>query len=309
MEGSDVTLRCKAKTTPSNLTADFYKDGVFIRSSSTGETTIHSISKSDEGFYKCSISDSGESPESWLAVRGGSVILESPVLPVMEGSDVTLRCKTKTTPSNLTADFYKDGFHFGNGSTGETTIHSVSKSDEGFYTCRISGFEESPKSWLDVKETTTVHTSTSEPGGGSIRTEQAFDTDVQSSPSQFTLVCVSIVLAVLVLVVALLHCGKHRVAVCFSSQTRTPKSDSGEDTQTDSGEASVATPTKATYGIVKKHITKKDENDPAYYTLCPAKSGASSDSAGMSPSAGTCALLEDRFYSTIQQVAEGETAN
>uniref|UniRef100_A0A3Q2TD89 Ig-like domain-containing protein n=1 Tax=Fundulus heteroclitus TaxID=8078 RepID=A0A3Q2TD89_FUNHE len=37
------------------------------------------------------------------------MILQSPVLPVMEGDDVTLSCHTKTAPSNLKAVFYKDG--------------------------------------------------------------------------------------------------------------------------------------------------------------------------------------------------------
>uniref|UniRef100_A0AAQ6IQY6 Ig-like domain-containing protein n=1 Tax=Anabas testudineus TaxID=64144 RepID=A0AAQ6IQY6_ANATE len=68
MEGDDVTLRCRKKQTPSNLTAEFYKDGVFIRSSSTGEMIIHNVSMSDEGLYKCSISGAGESAESWLTV-------------------------------------------------------------------------------------------------------------------------------------------------------------------------------------------------------------------------------------------------
>ena len=74
-EGSDVTLHCwyKNKTTgktSSDLPADFYKDGSLIRTESTGQMTIHSVYKSDEGFYKCIISDHGESPESWVDVRG-----------------------------------------------------------------------------------------------------------------------------------------------------------------------------------------------------------------------------------------------
>ena len=81
----------------------------------------------------------------------GSVILESPVLPVMEGEDVTLSCREKTTSFNLTADFYKDGLHVGRGSTGTLTIHSVSKSDEGLYKCNISGAGESPESRLAVR--------------------------------------------------------------------------------------------------------------------------------------------------------------
>ncbi|XP_028420545.1 low affinity immunoglobulin gamma Fc region receptor II-like isoform X1 [Perca flavescens] len=68
-EREAVTLRCRTKEAPSDLPAGFYKDGLIIRSSSTGEMTIQIVSKSDEGLYKCRISGAGESPESWLAVR------------------------------------------------------------------------------------------------------------------------------------------------------------------------------------------------------------------------------------------------
>ncbi|XP_078020050.1 Fc receptor-like protein 5 isoform X2 [Epinephelus lanceolatus] len=149
-EGNNVTLTCRNKTTSSNLTAGFYKDGLLIRSSSTGEMTIHSVSKSDEGLYKCHISGAGESPESWMAVRAGSVILESPVLPVEEGNNVTLTCRKKMSSLHLTAGFYKDGLLIRSSSTGEMTIHSVSKSDEGLYKCHISGAGESPESWMAV---------------------------------------------------------------------------------------------------------------------------------------------------------------
>ncbi|XP_038839697.1 low affinity immunoglobulin gamma Fc region receptor II-a-like [Salvelinus namaycush] len=105
-EGDSVTLRCRYQGTPSNLTADFYKDGSLIRTETTGEMTIPAVSKSDEGLYKCTNSE-GESPESWMTVTDGAVILESPALPVTEGDSVTLRCRYQVTPSNLTADFYK----------------------------------------------------------------------------------------------------------------------------------------------------------------------------------------------------------
>ncbi|XP_026008501.1 Fc receptor-like protein 5, partial [Astatotilapia calliptera] len=95
-----------------------------------------------------------------LTVTGGSVILQSPVLPVMEGDDVTLLCKTKTTPSNLTAIFFKDGVFTGKDSTGHMTIQHVSRSDEGLYKCDISGHGESPSSWITV---TDKHTTTPPP--------------------------------------------------------------------------------------------------------------------------------------------------
>ncbi|KAF1380995.1 hypothetical protein PFLUV_G00169840 [Perca fluviatilis] len=88
MEGDSVTLRCRTKTTSSfNLTADFYKDGRLIRSSSTENLTIHSVSNSDAGLYRCNVSGAGESPDGWLTVRGHPESPDSPftriLLPVM----------------------------------------------------------------------------------------------------------------------------------------------------------------------------------------------------------------------------------
>lgn len=81
----------------------------------------------------------------------GSVILESPVLPVQEGEAVTLRCRNRTMfSSNLTAEFYKNGLLFGRSATGNMIMH-VSKTDEGLYKCHISGAADSPDSWLAVR--------------------------------------------------------------------------------------------------------------------------------------------------------------
>jgi len=69
-EGDSVTLRCRKHKDPTTLIADFYKHGVRIKTGYKGEMIIHSVSKSDEGPYKCSISGLGVSEESWLAVQG-----------------------------------------------------------------------------------------------------------------------------------------------------------------------------------------------------------------------------------------------
>ncbi|XP_038851198.1 low affinity immunoglobulin gamma Fc region receptor II-b-like [Salvelinus namaycush] len=70
-EGDSVTLSCtnRYQETNPNPKVDFYKDGVLIRNETTGEMTIPAVSKSDEGSYKCK-SNEGESPESWVTVRG-----------------------------------------------------------------------------------------------------------------------------------------------------------------------------------------------------------------------------------------------
>ncbi|XP_025760205.1 uncharacterized protein LOC112844777 [Oreochromis niloticus] len=137
-----------------------------------------------------------------LTVTGGSVILQSPVLPVMEGDDVTLLCKTKTTPSNLTAAFFKAGVFIGNESTGHMTIQHVSRSDEGLYKCDISGHGESPSSWITV---TDKHTTTPPPTSTPPTTS--------TSPSvPFVLSCVGsvCVLVLLVLLVLLVRRCVHR---------------------------------------------------------------------------------------------------
>uniref|UniRef100_A0A3P8P8H7 Ig-like domain-containing protein n=1 Tax=Astatotilapia calliptera TaxID=8154 RepID=A0A3P8P8H7_ASTCA len=89
----------------------------------------------DSGVYWCESREGPISNMVNLTVTGGSVILQSPVLPVMEGDDVTLLCKTKTTPSNLPAAFYKDGSLIRKQPTGHMTIQHVSRSDEGLYKC------------------------------------------------------------------------------------------------------------------------------------------------------------------------------
>ncbi|XP_023254947.1 low affinity immunoglobulin gamma Fc region receptor II-c-like [Seriola lalandi dorsalis] len=110
----------------------------------------------DSGVYWCESREGATSNSISITVTGGAVILQSPVLPVMEGHDVTLHCKTKTPPSNLPAAFYKDGSLITE-TTGHMTIHHVDKSDEGLYSCDIRGHGESPRSWITVtgKSTTT----------------------------------------------------------------------------------------------------------------------------------------------------------
>ncbi|CAK6984847.1 Fc receptor-like protein 5, partial [Scomber scombrus] len=99
----------------------------------------------DSGVYWCESREGATSNSINITV---TVILQSPVLPVMEGDDVTLHCKTKT--SNLPADFHKDGYLIRTEPAGHMTIHHVSKSDEGLYKCHISSHGESPSSWIFV---------------------------------------------------------------------------------------------------------------------------------------------------------------
>ncbi|XP_062850447.1 Fc receptor-like protein 5 isoform X2 [Trichomycterus rosablanca] len=103
------------------------------------------------GVYWCQSESGGSSNPVNITVHYGDVILESPVHPVTEGHSLTLHCLYRyTNHKTHQADFYKDGLVLKN-QTEKMIIHSVSKSDEGFYHCKHPEEGESPKSWILVR--------------------------------------------------------------------------------------------------------------------------------------------------------------
>ncbi|KAM4565494.1 high affinity immunoglobulin epsilon receptor subunit alpha-like [Fundulus diaphanus] len=157
-EGDSVSLSCEADNSSAGWT---------VRRNTTRETrtqcgdtwgklagstcNISFLLQPDSGVYWCEWREGAASSSSiQLTVTGGSVILQSPVLPVMEGDDVTLSCHTKTAPSNLPAAFYKDGSLIRTEPAGHMTLHHVTSSDEGLYRCSISAHGESPSSSISV---------------------------------------------------------------------------------------------------------------------------------------------------------------
>ncbi|XP_031158513.1 high affinity immunoglobulin gamma Fc receptor I-like isoform X4 [Sander lucioperca] len=125
---------------------------------------IKNIFLEDSGEYWCEAEGGERSNSVNITVTEHSVILESPALPVMEGEAVNLSCRNKTASFNLQTDFYRNGCHISSSSTGEMTLHSVSKSDEGLYKCSITGVGESPETWLSVR--VLLYLSTLTPGSG-----------------------------------------------------------------------------------------------------------------------------------------------
>uniref|UniRef100_A0AAQ5YBC8 Ig-like domain-containing protein n=2 Tax=Amphiprion ocellaris TaxID=80972 RepID=A0AAQ5YBC8_AMPOC len=149
----------------------------FIQRCSNSPTLTCSIQNSfvsDSGQYWCENAEQRSNAVS-INVTAGSVILESPVHPIMEGEAVTLGCRHKTTSSNFTADFYKDGRLTGSSSTGNLTIRRLSKSDEGLYKC-MSGHEVSPESWLAVRSKSNT--------GGGVTPENPVNEDSKGSVKQ-----------------------------------------------------------------------------------------------------------------------------
>ncbi|KAK6291897.1 hypothetical protein J4Q44_G00376820 [Coregonus suidteri] len=90
-EGDSLTLSCTFRYQETNLNpkADFHKDGVLIKNETTGEMTIPTVSMSDEGLYKCK-SGQGESPESWVTVRGMNIFMITISPVVAPGSSTSV---------------------------------------------------------------------------------------------------------------------------------------------------------------------------------------------------------------------------
>ncbi|XP_027893408.1 uncharacterized protein LOC114156960 [Xiphophorus couchianus] len=123
---------------------------------STGTTGsscfLSELYEMDSGVYWCESEAGKISNTINITVTDGELILEISALPVMEGDDVVLRCRTRRTLSgNISSTFYKDDLFIGNSVRGNITLQRVSKSDEGLYKCHISGVGESPDSFLTVR--------------------------------------------------------------------------------------------------------------------------------------------------------------
>ncbi|XP_059399842.1 Fc receptor-like protein 5 isoform X2 [Carassius carassius] len=152
-----LSLSCEEQSNSGRWRMRRYTDGwgrlegcSSVWGSQKGSTcSIRKTIPEDTGVYWCE-SESGENSHPVNITVHPGVILESPVHPVTEGETLTLRCLYKySTPANLRADFYKDGSLIQSQTT-EMIISTVSKSDEGFYSCKHRERGESPESWISV---------------------------------------------------------------------------------------------------------------------------------------------------------------
>ncbi|XP_073669827.1 Fc receptor-like protein 5 [Paramisgurnus dabryanus] len=148
-----LSLSCEDHRNSTGWTVRRYtKDKLKLCSSGTTSTcTISDLYTFDSGVYWCQ-SESGENLHPVNISVHHFVILDSPVHPVTEGDPLTLRCLYRNkNPSNLRAEFYKDGSVVQSQTTGDMMIiPTVSKSHEGFYYCKHPERGESPKSWISV---------------------------------------------------------------------------------------------------------------------------------------------------------------
>ncbi|XP_078020315.1 low affinity immunoglobulin gamma Fc region receptor II-like isoform X3 [Epinephelus lanceolatus] len=251
---------------------------------SWGPCYIQHAYKADSGEYWCEAADGERSSTISIIVAVGSVILESPAVPVPEGDAVTLSCKNETTSGRI-ADFYKDGALILTGYAGNVTIRSVSKSDEGLYKCDIIGVGESAESLLTV----TVSPSPDDDTHPARR----------ASPSVFLLwTIVAIFLVTLpLLVVALSLCANHRGLSYASPKTPTSRSRSGE-TDTDKEHRALSKVININH---LQMMTCSPNTEVITFTEEAAASSFTETPDTHPPSADTdqCTTDENSFYYTI----------
>ncbi|XP_067381103.1 basement membrane-specific heparan sulfate proteoglycan core protein-like isoform X2 [Channa argus] len=153
-----VSLSCEGNST--EWTVRRFTDGGFLShcyhwGTMTGSTCKISTSQSGTAVYWCE-SGSGEfsNAVNITVQHQFDIMLVSPVLPVTEGTSVTLGCKFKKENVLSQVFFYKNDKLIQNDTRVELSIFAVSKSDEGVYKCKIkknSQLWTSPQSWMSVK--------------------------------------------------------------------------------------------------------------------------------------------------------------
>ncbi|XP_054476566.1 low affinity immunoglobulin gamma Fc region receptor II-like [Anoplopoma fimbria] len=116
---------------------------------------VPNLVSSDSGVYWCETGAGQRSARVNISVSSASVFLELPELPVIVGSDVTLRCKSRAS-STQTVFFYSNESYIGHGLSGELTISDVQHSHEGLYWCS-TGLSWSYRTWLSVTDPPPPH--------------------------------------------------------------------------------------------------------------------------------------------------------
>ncbi|XP_067435951.1 leukocyte immunoglobulin-like receptor subfamily B member 5 isoform X2 [Thunnus thynnus] len=215
---------------------------------------ISTLLPSDSGVYWCENSSGKISEQINITVTGGQLILEVPALPVLTGSDVTLRCRSRDgsiPPANL----FKNGEHSRAERTGEFNISNVQQSDEGFYSCSVDLTGESPRSRLRVKASPSPSpTSSSSSPPPSVSPSRPSQSSATDSTTTVVAVLGSLVLLVLLLVAVLL---------LWRKQTGT-KHEPDSDTSHLHGKTDSCPPADATYAdITITQTANRREKHPA----------------------------------------------
>ncbi|XP_050924727.1 Fc receptor-like protein 2 isoform X2 [Lates calcarifer] len=166
-EGESVSLRCEGQVVSDGQTVKRTRGGQTEDCGPAGSgfgrfdgfsCIISGLSVSDSGGYWCEDRDGQRRDEVSISVflkDDHPFILEIPALPVMTGSDVTLRCRSDSN-NRPTVFFYKDGVLLGSGPDGELPLSKVQQSHEGLYWCSTDLYGSSPQSRLRVRDSSAI---------------------------------------------------------------------------------------------------------------------------------------------------------
>ncbi|KAK1150668.1 Fc receptor-like protein 5, partial [Acipenser oxyrinchus oxyrinchus] len=145
-EGDALTLRCRVRGYTANW-VDFYKDNKELQSQADTELSVHRVSKSNEGSYKCTAWWSsyrhGDSAEVRVSVRERFSTPTLTVMPdasVWEGAAVTLQCGAQIYKqgTQLQYRYIKDNGNLsGAGSQDQHSIPAAELRDTGSYQCEV----------------------------------------------------------------------------------------------------------------------------------------------------------------------------
>ncbi|KAM4537467.1 uncharacterized protein PAE49_021782 [Odontesthes bonariensis] len=157
-----ISLRCAADSTgwvvrrnTLQQTAQKCQRGWAIQRGSS--CIVESAYPTDTGVYWCESPQGGSSSTVNITVIGHGVMLHSPLHPVMEGGNVTLRCSYRreeagATMSDFPANFFRNGSFIGKEESGKLTLNLVTKSKhEAFYKCQHPTEGSSTESLLTVE--------------------------------------------------------------------------------------------------------------------------------------------------------------
>lgn len=138
--GQRVTFSVNA--TGAGLTYQWRKNGTNINNANQSSYTINSLTTADAGTYDCIVSGQCGSPvtsnSAQLTVDISPTILTHPEpQQVCKGSSVAFMIEA--TGTDITYQWRKSGVDIPNATSNSLTLTNVSESDEGLYTCRVSG--------------------------------------------------------------------------------------------------------------------------------------------------------------------------
>uniref|UniRef100_A0A3Q1HE44 Ig-like domain-containing protein n=1 Tax=Anabas testudineus TaxID=64144 RepID=A0A3Q1HE44_ANATE len=153
-----VSLSCEGNSTEWRVRR-FPEDSYLSLCSDWGTMTGSTCNISglnSSAVYWCE-SGSGQFTNSVnITGHNDDIILVSPVLPVTEGTSVTLGCKLRRENVVSNVFFYQNDKLIQNDTRVELIISAVLKSDQGFYRCEVQTDSlirtlTSPQSWMAVK--------------------------------------------------------------------------------------------------------------------------------------------------------------